>query len=118
MEGFAVNDAPNPPETPPAPPRSKFERLIATAQGLGILIALVVGGLNAWFYISDREQRALKEVFDDQLAITRLYFEKMANRQSRDWCREAPLFANTSAIIARMTLNEARVRIRQLKDQS
>src|SRR5690242_11667406 len=109
-------DAPETPETtaaPPAPQKSAFERLIVIAQGAGILIALIVSALNAWFYFSDRAQRELKEVFDDQLAITRLYFEKMANLQPRDWCREAPIFANTSAIIARMSLDEARDRIRQ-----
>jgi hypothetical protein len=104
------------PASPSAAQKSAFERLISTAQGVGILIALVVSALNAWFYFADRKQQELKEVFDDQLSITKLYFEKIATLQPVDWCREAPIFANTSAIVARITVKEARDRIQQLKD--
>jgi hypothetical protein len=115
-----MNDDPRISETSavtaePASRKSAFERLTAIAQGVAILFAVGISGFNAWFYLPDREERELKEVFDNQLAITKLYFEKMASLQSRDWCREAPLFANTSAIIAGMTLSQARARIVQLK---
>ena len=73
----------------------------------GVIIALVaslsgaaVSLFNAVLYWNDRTERARKENFDDQVAVSRIYFEKMAGT---DFCpkrKDAMLYARVSLSVA------------------
>jgi hypothetical protein len=89
-----------------APP-TLLDRLGSSAQNLALIIAVGISALNAWFYIFDRDAKAAKEVFDNQVTITKLYFERLANLQGKEWCREAAVVAEAATILARMSLDDA-----------
>ena len=86
---------------------SLLDRIGSAAKNIALVVALGASGLNLWFYFEDRDSRAAKEVFDNQVTITKLYFERLASLKGPDWCREGAVFAEASTILARMTLEEA-----------
>lgn len=78
----------------------------------GVIIALVasfsgaaVSAFNAYYYWTDRADRAKKEVFDNQITIAKTYFDTFAKVEGKEFCAkrgDALLFARTTLQMANL----------------
>ncbi|WP_043336588.1 hypothetical protein [Belnapia moabensis] len=88
---------------PAAAPRKSLVEQIGPVIGLvGGLGGAAVSLFNAWIYWNDRDARAKKEDFDNQVTIARLYFERIAGEKPCDPGRrfDALLYAQATLALA------------------
>lgn len=89
---------------------SWLKRAAGSAQSVAAIVAVVVSLVNIWFIFIDRERQARREVYQQQIEMTKFYFERVANLKAEDWCVQAPLFAQASAIMAGLEPQALRLR--------
>jgi len=96
---------------------SWLKRAAGSAQNLAALVAVVVSCVNIWFIFIDRERQARREVYQQQIEMTKFYFERVANLEAEKWCVQAPLFAQASAIMAGLEPQVLRLRNAQAETE-
>jgi hypothetical protein len=82
--------------------------LLSFVAVMSSLISLIVSFLNAAFYFADRESKARQELFNNQIGVAKIYFEKLAT----NFCgsrQEALLLVNITDFMAKPPASKVRV---------
>lgn len=85
-------------------PRTPSDRLTVLVALITSAVGALVAAFNVLTYWGDRTARTEQQIFEDQVKVAAIYFEKIGPLHGEEWCNQSRPFSGTTLAIAKMKM--------------